>query len=395
MTMFRATGRAIWTIKVPTKTGEWLPYSTGTKHQATARRIERMIEHLGPRGERAWDVIDQIHDGTRTIPQLFDSYCGAEKDVIRLRIALKQSDLGLFVQSFLESTTCTADTRAHYEALLRRLIPDDAQFAADEFTPARLQRCIDEMEGSPATKRKAGSTFRVFAKWLIRRGVIRDDPMRAVVLPKAPPPRTMFLETADAIRLADQQPSPYREFSAFMAGSGVEVSIALALTVRDVDIKHREVRAKGTKTHARDRVVRVADWAWPYLQRAMKGKKADDRLFAGIVDRWTARDVHSAAAKELAAKSPVFDGYTMRDHRHTYAVRAIRAGTPADLVARQLGHANPILVLSVYGRFQPSQDERSRWERAATAMDRSRGKGRPRRKAPQRVPRKSRTKKSA
>jgi hypothetical protein len=62
------------------------------------------------------------------------------------------------------------------------------------------------------------------------------------------------------------------------------------------------------------------------------------------------------------------EGYTMRDQRHTYAVRAIRAGTPAELVARQLGHVNAVLVHKVYGRFAPRQDERDRWERAAAAM---------------------------
>jgi hypothetical protein len=52
MSIYRQTGRQIFTIKLPTATGEWLSYSTGTKHLATARRIERMVEHLGPRGER-------------------------------------------------------------------------------------------------------------------------------------------------------------------------------------------------------------------------------------------------------------------------------------------------------------------------------------------------------
>jgi integrase len=62
----------------------------------------------------------------------------------------------------------------------------------------------------------------------------------------------------------------------------------------------------------------------------------------------------------------------MRDQRHTYAVRAIRAGTPAEIVARQLGHANAVLVLKVYGRFAPTQRERDHWERMATEMDKQR-----------------------
>lgn len=368
VTVYRKGGRQVWTLKAPTKTGEWRAYSSGTKHLATARRIERMIEHLGPKGERAWDILDRLHDGTIALATLYDRYAAAEKDVAQLRAALAQTDLEPLIEKFIEASHCTPDTNAHYKALLRRLIPEGVPFPADQFTAAHLQRVIDEMTVSPGTKRKAGAAFKVFASWLVRRGVIPDNPMRGVKLPKVPAPRTIFLETADAITLAEAQPSPYREFSALLAGSGIEVSVAAELRVRDVDEKNREIRAKGTKTHARDRVVRVAEWAWPYVQRAMKGKERDDKLFA-VADRWVAGDHHRAAIKELEKKSDVYRGYTMRDHRHTYAVRAIRAGTPADLVARQLGHANPTLVLTVYGRFQPSQQERDRWEKAAAAMD--------------------------
>lgn len=372
VTIFRAKGRSIYTVKVPNRVGEWLAYSSGTKHQATARRLERMVEHLGPRGERAWDVLDLVHSGTLSLAELYDRYDASGKDVAKLRVTLRQADLAPLVEPFLAAAHCSEDTKAHYRALLTRLIPEGAQFSADEFTTERLQRTIDEMKVTPATKRKAGAAFRAFGNWLVRRGVIRDNPMRGVTLPKASAPRTLFLETSDAIRLADAQPSPYREFSALLAGSGIEVSVALELKVRDVDATHREIRARGTKTHARDRVVRVADWAWAYVKRAMKGKGSEDLLFADIPDRWAARDIHHAAIVTLEKKSAVYAGYTMRDQRHTYAVRAMRAGAPADLIARQLGHANPTLVLTVYGRFQPSQDERARWEKAASALDRAR-----------------------
>jgi integrase len=305
-------------------------------------------------------------------------YCRAEKDLGTLRALLKQTDLAALVEPFLEAAHCSADTKAHYKALIRRLIPEGVEFPAEQFTAHRLQKTIDEMAASPATKRKAGAAFRTFGNWLVRRGYLRDNPMRQVSLPKGGSPRAKFLETADAITLADAQPSPYREYAALLAGSGIEVSTALALRVRDVDVKHREIRAAGTKTHSRDRVVRVADWAWPYVQRAMKRKQKDDLLFEGIPDRWYANDAHRAAVKALthdSAGKPIagspFIGYTMRDHRHTYAVRQVRAGAPPEVIAHQLGHANPTLLLTVYGRFKPSQLERNRWEQAAAKFDRA------------------------
>jgi integrase len=203
----------------------------------------------------------------------------------------------------------------------------------------------------------------------MQRGVLTINPVKSVRLPRVPAPRTLYLDTPDAIRLAESLPSPYREFEALLAGSGIEVSVALGLRRRDVDVDHKEIRARGTKTWARDRVVRVAEWAWPYVLRRLEGLLPDGLLFAGIPHRWALGDVHRAAIAKLEQEHPVFAGYTMRDHRHTFAVRAMRVGTPPDLIARQLGHSTPSLVVTVYGRFRPSQEERGHWEEAAHARD--------------------------
>ena len=55
--------------------------------------------------------------------------------------------------------------------------------------------------------------------------------------------------------------------------------------------------------------------------------------------------------------------------RHFYAIRAVRAGTPYELVARQLGHADVQMVATIYGRYAPRSDERDRWEKIAAAQD--------------------------
>ena len=47
----------------------------------------------------------------------------------------------------------------------------------------------------------------------------------------------------------------------------------------------------------------------------------------------------------------------------------VRAGMPLELVARQLGHRDVVMVARVYGRFVPTTVERDQWERAATALD--------------------------
>ncbi len=164
------------------------------------------------------------------------------------------------------------------------------------------------------------------------------------------------------IRLANAQPEPYRTLSALLGGTGIEISVALALHARDVDTARREIRAAGTKTHARDRIVRVAEWAWPYVAKHMALLTPNAPIFPHR-DRWRAQDHHQAAYRTLG-----IEDYRIHDQRHSYAVRAARAGTPAELIARQLGHANAILVLKIYGRFMPSQQERDKRERIAASQ---------------------------
>src|SRR5436190_22100118 len=93
-------------------------------------------------------------------------------------------------------------------------------------------------------------------------------------------PRVRFLDEPDLIRLAKAHEEPFRTLSALLAGTGIEVSVALGLRRRDVDTLTREIRAAGTKTYSRDRVVRVADWAWPYVENRCSAMHPDAYLFS-------------------------------------------------------------------------------------------------------------------
>jgi hypothetical protein len=88
-----------------------------------------------------------------------------------------------------------------------------------------------------------------------------------------------------------------------------------------------------------------------------------ERLFRGI-DRWRVGVVHRDRLIALALPH-----HRLHDARHFYAIRAVRAGTPYELVARQLGHADIQMVATVYGRHPPRSDERDRWELIAAGQD--------------------------
>lgn len=112
----------------------------------------------------------------------------------------------------------------------------------------------------------------------------------------------------------------------------------------------------------------VGNWAWPYVEQLVKGRLPEAPLFPGV-NRYTASDVHRAIVTALKLRGTGRNAVRLHDARHHWAVRAIRAGTPIELVARQLGHGNGVLALRCYGRFVPTSAERRKWEQAATKAE--------------------------
>jgi integrase len=66
--------------------------------------------------------------------------------------------------------------------------------------------------------------------------------------------------------------------------------------------------------------------------------------------------------------------YSRNDARHSYAVRAIRAGASLEHVAPQFGHADTQMVEKVYERYKPNESERREWERIAALQDAERAR---------------------
>jgi len=92
-----------------------------------------------------------------------------------------------------------------------------------------------------------------------------------------------------------------------------------------------------------------------------------ERLFRGV-DRW-----ERPATATGSACGPWDSRTTLHDSRHHWAVRMVRAGMPLELVARQLGHKDVVMVARVYGRFVPTSQERDRWEAIGPTLTKKNG----------------------
>ena len=356
----------IYYVGVPTRSGRWIKRSTRTRDRAVAKAMARMVDELGHKGRRAWVFLDAVAQSKLTIPELYDAFASDDLDGLAAR--MRDENLEPHVADWLSTlrSRVAPDTAEHYRLYVRSLIAEGSCFRRSDLTPARLGQWLAGREVGRSTKRKYRAAMSSFCEHLKLKGLLDWNTMRDVDAPPPAPPRLRYLEQADVLRLVEAQASPYRELSALLHATGMEVSVALGLKRRDVDTLRREMRARGTKTRFRDRIVKVAEWAWPDIQRHIGLLTPNALLFPGI-NRWTASDKHRDACARLE-----IEDYQLRDSRHTYAVRAIRAGASFEFVARQLGHANTQMVVNVYGRFKPSEQEMVEWERVAALQDAAR-----------------------
>jgi integrase len=364
-------GREGWLyVRVPTRDGRSITRTTGTTDAKTAKQTARMLDELGPRGRRD-ELVDAIALGDLAIPRLYDAYIANDLDGVRAR--LRDIDLSPLVDEWLYSvaTALAPETTERYMLYVRSLIPADAPFPRSQLTAACIQQWISSRPVAPPTQRKYRACLSSFCQYLVvQTGVLTHNPVRDTIAPSPGDARDRHIEMAEILALADEQEEPYRTLAILLHATGLDLSVALRLKRRDVDVSRREIVSKRTKTrrNVARRSPKVADWAWPYVERHIALLTPNAPLFAGI-NRWTASDKHRAACAAVG-----IEDYWLRDSRHTYAVRAIRAGASIEFVAEQLGHANTTMVLDVYGRYRPDETERTAWERRAAEQDAERAR---------------------
>ena len=371
-----------WVVRVPMRHGEAVKKGTGTADRRTAVQMERMCAELQAR--REWELLDAVTGGDRrtlgrraevalTLGALFDAWRANDLEALKARLA--DMDVEPLVPEWQDALRAKlgrdSETVAHYLTHVRSLIPEGERFPSSELTYRRIVAWLASLKVSDPTRRKYRAALMSFAEHLVRTGVLAANPVREVKPPKAGSPRQRHLELHDVLRLVEAQPEPFRTLSALIHGTGMEISAALRTKRLDVDKLAKTVRAHGTKTHARDRTAYISEWAWSYVERHIATLTPGAYLFPGV-SRWRASDVHRAACKELGEG---FEDYRLHDARHTYAVRAIKAGAPFEHVAEQLGHADTTMVVKVYGRYKPSAEERRAWAQIAAAQDSERARG--------------------
>ena len=349
-------GRLFWTW-VRLRDGSRLRRSLETSDKGLAREMEHMLESL--RGRREWQLIEAAAFGPSSIGELFDFWRRGDDGLVELRAKLGDVDLAQHIEPWTRWAQRRANARtvSDYLKQLRALAPEGAPFPRSTLTRRRVSDALAALQCSGSTARRYLAAWSSFASYLLELEVLEANPVRSIKAPRENAPREVWLPLDDVMRLVDAQPEPFRALAALREGAGVEISAALRVRRRDVDLTRAVIHVSGTKNQWRSRPVLVDEWAMRRVAEYVSsgGFMPDALLFAGISQRY-AWGVQKRALKSLKLD----EGYRLHDARHSYAVRQMKSGTDPQLIANNLGHKDTVMLWRVYGKYRPTAHDLAR-----------------------------------
>lgn len=358
---------ALWWLRVKRSDRRLARVSTGTTDKRAAIAIGNMVDDLAARAETR--VLDAIADGRVTLYSVYAAY-RTDQHIAEVQASIDDVDLDPLVatwHTYLVQRRLTSAEK--YLAQVRCLIPKGTRFPSSSFRRKRISEHLAALDVTGSTLNRHRAALMQFGRWLVEREIFESNPVRDVRASTENAPRAVHHSPADLRALVKVLPDPYRALEAVMAGTGMEWQACMRLRRRDVDFEAKTLHAHGGKNAWRDRVCHVTElWTWPFIESYVRSFTPNALLFVGLTpDRAIAQHTAACTAAKLTRSR-------LHDHRHSYAVNAIRSGMPLHLVAAQLGHRDSTLVQKVYGKFVPQKDDFARYVASRERAPRERGK---------------------
>ena len=226
----------------------------------------------------------------------------------------------------------------------------DKPVAASAWTRELLERALRELYRrgqSAASAARALAAWRSFSRFCVRRGVLSQDPARAITFPRLPRrlPRTLpSLDLGAALdRMTGDDAASLRDRALIEIAysSGLRVSELTGLNRGDVDRAGRLLRVRGKGR--RERIVPMGEGAFAVLDRYLAAAhrssgRADEPVFAGgRGPRLSNRTVQRVVRQRLAEMAGGL-GVTPHALRHSFASHLLDRGADLRAIQELLGH---------------------------------------------------------
>lgn len=205
------------------------------------------------------------------------------------------------------------------------------------------------LKTSTAARRLSG--LRRFYRYLLREGLIAEDPTLRIDSPRLPRRLPDTLTEADVEALLTE-PDPEiplelrdRAMLEILYGCGLRVSELTGLTVDRVNLRQGVVRAsgKGDKERLVPLGEEAIDWLLRYMKEArpelLKGK-GNDALFPGNRATAMTRQAFWYRIKHYAARAGIRKHLSPHTLRHAFATHLLNHGADLRVVQMLLGHSD-------------------------------------------------------
>jgi hypothetical protein len=360
----------VFYLYVPKQSGGVALRTTGTKDVRVYRGMKRMLAEW--KDARRWALLGAIVSGRLTLGQCYDAHVANTADV--LEASLSAVALSERIPTYLDSLRGRGKDDKYIASVERHLkhfvehgpAPTSSHLNRLVFT--RWLAGLTDIESG--TRRQWFYSVTGFARFLCAPGVdvLSVYPFDGMKAPDKNEKRERWETEANDRRIVDAASLKYRAVFAFLKSTGADVSTAFRTFRRDIDLERRRVLIRGKKGLRRKvPEARIEAWAIPYLTEYCRDKLPNALLWppgsgeAGRHGRaetpfysmYGCRSHHEKCCKALGIAD-----YTLKDARHSVAVRMRFEGYDFEQIAGQLGNS-PAVVADVYARFEPDMNKKS------------------------------------
>lgn len=358
-----------YSIYVPLRSGGRVQRSCGTGSAPVMRQIKRVVMQL--KDERRWALLEAVTctPPKLTLVELYDADAMNALDHLEARLssvllAEVKADWLTAVATRLGGSEHERSSVQNYSQQLNSFLAMYPAATTADITVSNVTAWLSSRtKTTTGTRRKFFYAMKSLVRYLIERGHLAGDPLAAMRPPKKDQARVRW-ETEETDRLiVGAANTHYRAVLAWIKATGADVSSAFRLFRRDLDLDRGTTRIPGTKTGARlVHEARIEPWAIPILREYcllhgfMPGAQLWPAPAAGTVrkrGRSTATGYTATGVSHhhhLVCDRLGIAGYTLKDSRHSVAVRMRKQGYSFEAISAQLG-TSVYQVAKVYARF--------------------------------------------